>query len=145
MPNPTDIFGNLGWLNKWVKNLLGRVRAIETGGGPTSPLGIDDVLAQGQNLTASRNIDLNNQNLTINDDAGNSVRLLMNESTGETSLEGANLNLKGSNSLILDLVGAGVLKIDNAQLVSNGTAPNAVDQLPVVINGNQFYIQLYKV
>jgi hypothetical protein len=33
MPNPTDIFGNLGWLNKWVKNLLGRVRAIETGGG----------------------------------------------------------------------------------------------------------------
>lgn len=32
MPNPTDIFGNLGWLNKWVKNLLGRVRAIENSG-----------------------------------------------------------------------------------------------------------------
>lgn len=33
MPNPTDIFGNLRWLNKWVKNLLGRVRTLELGGG----------------------------------------------------------------------------------------------------------------
>jgi hypothetical protein len=33
MPNPTDIFGNLTWLNKWVKNLLGRVYTLEQGGG----------------------------------------------------------------------------------------------------------------
>lgn len=144
MPNPTDIFGNLGWLNKWVKNLLGRVRALEIGGGGTTP-GIDDVLAQGQALTASRNIDLNNQNLTINDDSGNSVRLSMNESTGETSLEGSNLNLKASNSLTVDLVGAGVLRISNAQPVPSGTAPNTDIQLPVDIDGIQYYIQLYKV
>lgn len=38
MPNPTDIFGNLKWLNKWVKNLLGRVRTLELGGGGGSTI-----------------------------------------------------------------------------------------------------------
>jgi hypothetical protein len=32
MPNPTDIFGNLTWLNKWVKNLLGRIYRSEQSG-----------------------------------------------------------------------------------------------------------------
>jgi hypothetical protein len=36
MPNPTDIFGNLRWLNKWIKNLLGRVYTLEQGGGSSS-------------------------------------------------------------------------------------------------------------
>jgi hypothetical protein len=60
-------------------------------------------------------------------------------------VSGDQLLLKGSTSLTLDLVAAGVLTINNGQLVPSGTATNAVDQLPVFIDGTQFYIQLYKV
>jgi hypothetical protein len=121
--------------------------ASAAGGGPTPPTpGIDDVLAVNQSLTTSRQIEIGGGNvLEINPSTGNNVNLKLDVGSGITTVSGDQLLLKGSSSLTLDFVGAGVLKIDNAQLVPSGTATNVVDQLPVFIDGTQFYIQLYKV
>jgi len=113
--------------------------------GPTSTPGIDDVLAVNQSLTTNREIYMGSGVLEINPSAGNNVNLKLDVGSGITTVSGDQLLLKGSTSLTLDLVGAGVLKIDNAQPVPGGTAPNADVQLPVFIDGIQFYIQLYKV
>lgn len=136
---------NLIWeISRQLERLI-QVASV-AGGGPTSTPGIDDVLAQNQILTTSRQIEIGGSNvLEINPSAGNSVNLKLDVGSGITTVSGDQLLLKGSSSLILDLVSAGVLKIDNAQPVPGGTAPNADVQLPVSIDGTQFYIQLYKV
>jgi len=101
MPNPTDIFGNLGWLNKWVKNLLGRVRALENGGGGggTTP-GIDTVLAEGQSLTANRSFGLGSNALEIN--PGYQVGLKLDNTTLEANFTGRYTTVGGGNTLDLN-------------------------------------------
>jgi len=115
--------------------------ASAAGGGPTTTPGIDDVLAQGQSLTANRDIDLNNKKFTINDDQGNNVRLSLNEATGATSLEGQDIIIKGGSTLTLD-TSSGDLRIDNANLTSGNN--NFDSQLEITINGVLCYINLYK-
>lgn len=115
--------------------------ASAAGGGPTTTPGIDDVLAQGQSLTADRNIELDSHKFTINDDQGNSVLLSLNEATGVTSLEGSDTVIKGASTLTLD-PNNGDLKINNANIV-NSASPSS-DYLEITINGALYYINLYK-
>ena len=167
MPNPTDIFGNLAWLNKKVKNLIG---AVNSGG--TTP-GIDDVLSQNQDLSANRSFLLNSNKLEIN--PGYQLGLKLDGGTLETSLTGryttigngntldlnagSTLTISAGNHLNIDGIniytncethsinfgsnlGASVLKLEYP-LLNTGHNTLSANKLKVTIDSVDYYIPLY--